>query len=161
MNERIREIARKMGAEIVAQLPDTAHGALGAAHYTHFYRMRMEQLRRQEQGLPSPQIPQVSRRLELSVSQATEQALGRIAEVLGKIDQSTNSAAVAAELLESLVMEMTAAVPSLESEVSAEEGKSGPATNKPSTLGEVLWAIMTDIAKRRKQLAQPHRQIAG
>lgn len=161
MNERIREIARKMGAEIVAQLPDVAHGALGAAHYAHFYRMRMEELRYQEQSLLPQGKSQASRRLELSISEATVQALGKIAEILGKFDQTTNSANVAAELLESLVMEMTAAVPSWESEVGAGEEEPEREGCEPSTLGAVLWAIMKDITKRRKQLAQSQRQAAG
>lgn len=45
MDERIKEIARKMGAKIVTQLPDVEHGALGAAHYAAFYRKRMEHIR--------------------------------------------------------------------------------------------------------------------
>lgn len=47
MDDRIRRLAERMGAKIVAELPDVADGALGAAHYAAFYRKRMEEVRRQ------------------------------------------------------------------------------------------------------------------
>ena len=50
MNDWVKRMAEKMGANIVAELPHT--GVLGAAHAAHYYRMRMEELQRQKGAQP-------------------------------------------------------------------------------------------------------------
>jgi hypothetical protein len=77
MDDRIKAIAEKMGAVVVAELPDVGHGGLGAAHYAAFYRKRMEELRRQlDAGDPQ------SEQLVVPLNEATIRALDAISELL-------------------------------------------------------------------------------
>ncbi len=77
MDERIRQIAKQLGADIVAELPDVGHGALGAAHYAKFYQKRMEQVRSQAEEDDTK-----SRQLQVPVDEATVRALEAIAQLL-------------------------------------------------------------------------------
>jgi hypothetical protein len=45
MHDRIHDFAKSIGADVVAELPQVGHGALGAVHYAAFYRRRLEELR--------------------------------------------------------------------------------------------------------------------
>jgi len=72
MNDWVKQMAEKMGAKIVAELPDAHRGVLGAAHAGHFYRMRMEELRCRE-GPQAPEKLKSAGELEPQISQPTAQ----------------------------------------------------------------------------------------
>lgn len=57
MDDWTREFAKSLGADIVAELPDVGHGALGAAHYAEFYRRRMAEIRNQDAACQFLQVP--------------------------------------------------------------------------------------------------------
>ena len=96
MDERINEIAKKLGATIIAELPDVGHGGVGAAHYAAFYRRRMEEIRRGTQ----PEAPETNP-LQVSLDDATVQALKTISELLWP-GQSVGSGQLAAGLLKGM-----------------------------------------------------------
>jgi hypothetical protein len=45
MNDRIKAFAKSIGAEVIAELPDVGHGALGAVQYAGYYKRRMEEVK--------------------------------------------------------------------------------------------------------------------
>lgn len=48
MNDRVKALARDLGADFVAELPDVGHGVLGAAHYAAYYGRRLQEIKQQE-----------------------------------------------------------------------------------------------------------------
>ena len=77
MDERIRQIAKQLGAEVVAELPDVGHGALGAAHYAKFYQKRIEQVRAKAKEGDAK-----SCQLQVQMDEATLRALEAISDLL-------------------------------------------------------------------------------
>jgi FtsZ-binding cell division protein ZapB len=115
MDERIREIAKKMGATIVAELPDVGHGALGAAHYAAFYSRRMEEIRAQESGeLREGKVVQLKdgksvRLLTVPITEQTARALADISKAFEKIGSKPREpiliAADCIEIMSGLILE--------------------------------------------------------
>jgi hypothetical protein len=102
IDPEIQEIARLLGATIVAELPDVLHGATGAAHCGTFYQLRMAELRRQEQeraatsdpakaspgeNLPSAATEAVATEELAAVMREAEKAVEQLTTVLAKARQ--------------------------------------------------------------------------
>lgn len=81
MDDWVKRMAEKMGAKIVAELPGAGRGVLGAVHATHFYRMRMEELRQEQVSSPA-EYPPMPGQCKSPISDATAQALVDIANVV-------------------------------------------------------------------------------
>jgi hypothetical protein len=78
MDDRVKALARDLGADFVAELPDVGHGALGAAHYAAYYRRRLAEIQRQK--VNNNMNPPLS--LSVAVDEPTMRALEAITELL-------------------------------------------------------------------------------
>lgn len=99
MAKNIKRIARKMGAKVVERLPDVGGGAVGAMRMAALLQDRL----RPGQGEPPgrPNVPTLTRRPKVPMSEATERRLAKLAKLFS--DQQRHPVTpmqVAAQLLE-------------------------------------------------------------
>ncbi len=137
MNDRIRAFAKAMGADIIAELPDVGHGALGAAQYAGYYRRRMDEIN--QHGKQS---------LSVCVDQPTIHALESISELLWPGEQ-VGAPQFASGLLKGM------AVLLLDQLAKQIDTKTEP-TKRILDVKAALQAALKDMSENHKS-----RQVAG
>lgn len=80
MAKSIEDLAKLMGATIVAQLPDVGGGMPGAAFYAEFFRRRQEELRRIDGQQPEPPAAHI---LEIRLDAPLREGLELLADYFG------------------------------------------------------------------------------
>lgn len=101
MANNIKEIADRLGAGIVAQMPETGSGAFGAAHLAHIVTQLQTRLR-PGQGVRAgrPTVASWDRHPKVPMSRATEQRLIRLAEKASSGKRKVSPMQIAAQILE-------------------------------------------------------------
>ena len=98
----MEEIAQRLGAKIVSQVPDVGGGALAAAHLAKLYQSRMEELRKK--ATVSMSEENFVGHLNVLVKKTTLDLLKKIAEKESTPDRKLDHQAIASELLEKAVL---------------------------------------------------------
>ncbi len=101
MARNIEKLAKKMGAEIVGQVPDVGGGAFGAARLREILRQRLEPSAGRRFGRPTD--PSWDRRPKVPMSTRTETKLAELASLASGPDRKVSPMQVAAQLLEEAV----------------------------------------------------------
>lgn len=101
MAQNIERIAQKLGAEIVAEVPDTGGGAFGAARLAAILRSRLEPAKGKRPGRPTNQA--WTRRPKIPMSDETESRLGELAAMISNSKRKVSPMQVAAQLLEDAI----------------------------------------------------------
>lgn len=101
MAKNIEKLAEKLGAEIVAEVPDVGGGAFGAARLANVLRQRLEPTQGKRPGRPTNQ--DWDRRPKVPMSPVTEERLGELAALVSGQDRKVSPMQVAAHLLEEAV----------------------------------------------------------
>jgi hypothetical protein len=101
MAKNIKELADRLGAEIVAKVPDTGGGAFGAARLAHVVDELQSRLK-PGQGLRSgrPTVASWERHPKVPMSRVTEQRLIRLAEKASTGKRKVSPMQLAAQILE-------------------------------------------------------------
>lgn len=104
MARKIKSIAEKMNARIVARLPDTGGGAFGAARLNALVASLRGRLRPGRGRRPGrPTSPHWEYRPKVPMSRATKRLLQRLAEQASSPNRKVSPMQMAAELLEAAV----------------------------------------------------------
>lgn len=98
MDEKIKGIAKKMGAEVVGEVPDYSAGAFGAAALGETIRRRLEPGQGKRSGRPS--VAEWTKRSKIPLAEATEERLKKLARLMSDEDRKVSFTQVAAQLLE-------------------------------------------------------------
>ncbi|MCP5111484.1 MAG: hypothetical protein GY953_11685 [bacterium] len=101
MARNIEKLAKKMGAEIVGQVPDVGGGAFGAARLREILRKRLEPSAGRRFGRPTD--PSWDRRPKVPMSTRTETQLVELASLVSGPGRKVSPMQVAAQLLEEAV----------------------------------------------------------
>lgn len=101
MAKNVRKIARKLGAQLVAEVPEAGGGAFGAARLAALLRGRLVPGQGARPGRPSD--PSWVNRPKVPMSDATLDRLEELAERLSTPDRRVSPMQVAAHLLETSV----------------------------------------------------------
>ena len=101
MARNSEELAKKVGAEIVGQVPDVGGGAFGAARLREILRQRLEPSAGRRFGRPTD--PSWDRRPKVPMSTRTETKLAELASLASAPDRKVSPMQVAAQLLEEAV----------------------------------------------------------
>jgi hypothetical protein len=101
MARNIKEIADRLGAEIVAQVPETGGGTFGAARLARIVDQLQTRLR-PGQGVRAgrPTVASWDRHPKVPMSRATEQRLIRLAEKASSGKRKVSPMQLAAQILE-------------------------------------------------------------
>ena len=101
MAKNIKEIADRLGAEIVGQVPGTGGGAFGAVRLAQVVDQLQSRLK-PGQGLRSgrPTVSSWERHPKVPMSRATEQRLIRLAEEASAVGRKVSPMQLAAQILE-------------------------------------------------------------
>ncbi len=101
MARNIEQLAKKLGAEIVGQVPDVGGGAFGAARLRDILRQRLEPSSGRRFGRPTD--PSWDRRPKVPMSTRTETKLAELASLASGPERKVSPMQVAAQLLEEAV----------------------------------------------------------
>ncbi len=104
MAKNIEQIARKLGAEIVCQVPDVGGGAFGMARLAAIIaalQARLQPGQGQRPGRPTD--PDWVYHPKVPMNAATQQALERLAELASTPERKVSPMQLAAQLLEEAV----------------------------------------------------------
>lgn len=101
MAKDIDRLAQKLGAEVVAELPDVGGGAFGAARLARILRERLEPSRGKRPGRPTNF--EWDRRPKVPMSAETEARLAELAAFVSGPERKVSPMQVAAEILEEAV----------------------------------------------------------
>src|SRR4051812_26065268 len=101
MAENIKEIAGRLGAEVVGQVPETGSGAFGAARLAHVVDQLQARLK-PGQGLRAgrPTVATWEWHPNVLMSQSSEQRLIRLAEKASASGRKVSPMQLAAQILE-------------------------------------------------------------
>jgi hypothetical protein len=101
MARNIKKIADRLGAEIVAQVPETGGGAFGARRLARIVDQLQTRLR-PGQGVRAgrPTVASWDRHPKVPMSRATEQRLIRLAEKASRGKRKVSPMQLAAQILE-------------------------------------------------------------
>lgn len=103
MAKNIERLAQKLGAEVVAELPEVGGGAFGAARLAAILRHRLQPSHGKRPGRPTNLA--WNRRPKVPMSAETEARLAELAKLVSGQDRKISPMQVAAELLEEAVAE--------------------------------------------------------
>lgn len=104
MNKSIESIAKKLGAKIVAEVPETGGGAFGAARLARIVAKLQERLVPSQGKRPGrPSEPMWIESPKVPMSEATANKLARLAERTSSHDRRISPMQLAAQLLEEAV----------------------------------------------------------
>lgn len=98
MTRKIEDLAKKLGAEVVATLPEYSAGAFGIAKLAGMLRDRLEPGQGKRPGRPSD--PRWVKRPKVPVTKETERRLEELASLLSDDARKVSPMQVAAQLLE-------------------------------------------------------------
>jgi hypothetical protein len=101
MARNIEKLAQKLGAEVVAELPEVGGGAFGAARLAKILRERLEPGRGKRPGRPTNL--EWDRRPKVPMSGETEARLAELAAFVSGPERRISPMQVAAEILEEAV----------------------------------------------------------
>jgi len=101
MARNIKQIAHKMGADIIGRVPDTGGGAFGAARLPHLVNALRERLQPSRGLRPGrPTSKDWVLRSKVPMSPATRTKLRRLAQHMSTAERKVSPMQVAAQLLE-------------------------------------------------------------
>jgi hypothetical protein len=106
MAENIDRIAKRLGAEVVCQVPEVGGGVFGMtrlAGIIQALRARLEPSQGQRPGRPTD--PRWVHHPKVPMTSATQEALERLADLASTSDRKVSPMQVAAQLLEQAVAE--------------------------------------------------------
>ena len=108
MADNIKRIAKRLGAKIVASVPDTGGGAFGAARLGLIVQALQVRLK-PGQGLRAgrPSDPIWVRHPKVPMSETTERTLAQLAEEVSKQGRKISPMQLAAQILENALASMT------------------------------------------------------
>jgi hypothetical protein len=98
MTQRIGDLAKKLGAEVVGTVPDYSAGAFGIAKLARTLRERLEPGQGKRPGRPSN--PNWSKRSKVPLAAATEERLEQLARLLSDEHRKVSPMQAAAQILE-------------------------------------------------------------
>lgn len=98
MTANIDRLAKKLGAELVATVPEYSAGAFGVAKLAHTLRARLEPGRGKRPGRPSN--PRWTKRSKVPLAAETEARLEELARLLSDEHRKVSPMQVAAQVLE-------------------------------------------------------------
>jgi len=101
MAKNIERLAKKLGAEVVTELPEVGGGAFGAARLAKILQQRLEPGRGKRPGRPTN--IQWNRRPKVPMSAETETRLAQLAAFASGPERKVSPMQVAAEILEEAV----------------------------------------------------------
>jgi hypothetical protein len=108
MVKDIDKIAARLGAKIVCQVPDVGGGAFGMARLAGLIAAIQARLEPAcEQGQGGPNGPPRRRCAEVPISEQTQRALERLAELASSPERKVSPMQLAAQLLEDAVEQLT------------------------------------------------------
>ncbi len=108
MADDIKRIAKRLGAKVVASVPETGGGAFGAAHLGLIVQALQARLR-PGQGLRAgrPSDPIWVRHPKVPMSETTERMLTQLAEEVSKQGRKVSPMQLAAQILENALANLT------------------------------------------------------
>lgn len=112
MAKNIDKIARRLGAEVVAQVPDVGGGVFGLSRLAGIIqalRARLEPSQGQRPGRPTD--PRWVHHPKVPMTSSTQEALQRLAKLASTPERKVSPMQVAAQLLEQAVAQATAEKP--------------------------------------------------
>lgn len=112
MPRNIEDLAKALGAEVVAELPDTGGGVLGAARLATILQSRLAPGRGQRPGRPS--VASWDRRPKIPMSAETERRLAEMARRASSDARKVSPMQLAGQLLEDAVSRLTEVGPERE-----------------------------------------------
>lgn len=107
MAKHIDKIAKRLGAEVVCQVPDVGGGVFGMtrlAGIIQALRTRLEPSQGQRPGRPTD--PQWVHHPKVPMTHSTQEALERLAEMASTSERKVSPMQVAAQLLEQAVAQV-------------------------------------------------------
>lgn len=108
MAANIKRIAKRLGAKVVAKVPETGGGAFGAARLARIVKDLQARLKPGE-GLRSgrPSDPSWVRHPKIPMSETTERTLVQLAEKASKQGRKVSPMQLAAQILENALANLT------------------------------------------------------
>ena len=104
MAKNIKRIAKLLGAEVAAQVPDTGGGAFGAARIGNIVTVLQSRLKPSQGKRPGhPTDPTWDRTPKIPMSRKTANKLAQLAEKASKTGRRVSPMQVAAQLLEDAI----------------------------------------------------------
>ncbi len=108
MAKNIKRIAKRLGAEIIDQAPETGGGAFGAARLAkHIESLQARLVPGQGKRAGRPSDPSWVRHPKIPLSEATEQRLIRLAERASARGRKVSPMQIAAQILEDALAGMS------------------------------------------------------
>jgi hypothetical protein len=161
MSRRIEDLAEKLGATVVGEVPDFSAGAFGMAQLAHTLRSRLQPGHGKRPGRPSN--PNWSKRTKIPLAEVTEGRLKQLARALSDEHRKISPMQVAAQLLEEATASYFSGahfpgdLPLLKAAaVVAERGAGDKQSRAPAGRGEIAREILEEADRIGRQQAAPN-----
>jgi hypothetical protein len=106
--KNIKQLAERLGAKVVARLPETGGGAFGAARLAKIYEdLRARLVPGQGKRAGRPSEANWIRRPKVPMSAATERKLTRLAEEASSVGRRISPMQLAAQILEDALAKLS------------------------------------------------------
>ncbi len=154
MADEMDDLAKRLGAKIVGQVPDAGGGAPAAAWLAKIYQARMREIGGQQSGEPTAQV--TVRVLEVPVSETVVQALKELAQrVNTRTGRAVTPAEVATGLLSGATLHWVETLRRLHDRVEQAEEGDAEATENVAEAERALRAALQEMS------GASDRQLAG